>query len=187
MTEDGRIYKDILDALPVGVAFAVPVQSTKHRKDGRRAKDFRFVYVNERMEALARADGEDLLIQPGDMLGLLARSSRRKKKNTTNGPRLPEDDSLASEDNEDETQVGGTKVKTITKSRSGLLGRLLKAHKHACRTGGEVEVAPSSRSCAEGTCMQHLVKLIKRDDEIVGVLTLVFRAKMKVFRYLFVF
>jgi hypothetical protein len=185
MTEDGRIYKDILDALPVGVAFAVPVHSTKPRRDGRRAKDFRFVYVNERMEELARADGndgEDLLIQPGDMLGLLARSSRKKKKkNATNGPRLPEDDSLASED--EPHVAGGAKVKTITKSRGGVLGRLLKAHKHAWRTGDEVEVTASSRSSAVDSRPQHLVKPIKRGDETVGILTVVFRAKMKALRF----
>jgi hypothetical protein len=183
--EDHSFYRAILDALPFGVAFAVPVlSSTKHGRDrqqsttGRgRAKDFRFVYINEKMEELARTDGgaqlgmDGLILESGDMLGQLARSSTKKRKESTRTISADAiEETLASESGS-ASSVGEDKTAKKKKKKNGrrsLFARLFKAHKHSWRTGTEVEVtSPSAASTS------YLVKPLKLGPETVGILTVV--------------
>lgn len=182
--EDHSFYRAILDALPFGVAFAVPVlSSTKHGRDrqqsttGRgRAKDFRFVYINEKMEELARTDGgaqlgmDGLILESGDMLGQLARSSTKKRKESTRTISADAiEETLASESGS-ASAVGEDKTakKKKKNGRRSLFARLFKAHKHSWRTGTEVEVtSPSAASTS------YLVKPLQLGPETVGILTVV--------------
>lgn len=193
--EDHSFYRAILDALPFGVAFAVPVlSSTKHGRDrqqsttGRgRAKDFRFVYINEKMEELARTDGgaqlgmDGLILESGDMLGQLARSSTKKRKESTRTISADAiEETLAAESgsaSSNHQAVGGedkTGKKKKKNGRRGLFARLLKAHKHSWRTGTDVEVTSPSAAATS-----YLVKPLKLGQETVGILTVVrFGAKL---------
>jgi hypothetical protein len=184
---DGSLYKAILDALPVGVAFAVPVPSKHaHKHHDRqsnanaatggtpRAKDFRFVYINERMEELTRRDGgalgiDGLTLQPGDSLGQLAKQQKKKRDAmlASSSPAREEGEMIGSaESGEAKTVIKKKKTKKGKSSRSGPLTRLLKAHKHAWRTGDEVEVTIANTS-------NHLVRPLKIGQQIVGLLTIV--------------
>jgi signal transduction histidine kinase/CheY-like chemotaxis protein len=184
---DGSLYKAILDALPVGVAFAVPVPSKHaHKHHDRqsnanaatggtpRAKDFRFVYINERMEELTRRDGgalgiDGLTLQPGDSLGQLAKQQKKKRDAmlASSSPAREEGEMIGSaESGEAKTVIKKKKTKKGKSSRSGPLTRLLKAHKHAWRTGDEVEVMIANTS-------NHLVRPLKIGQQIVGLLTIV--------------
>ncbi|ELR12060.1 sensory transduction histidine kinase, putative [Acanthamoeba castellanii str. Neff] len=187
--EDHSFYRAILDALPFGVAFAVPVlSSTKHGRDrqqsttGRgRAKDFRFVYINEKMEELARTDGgaqlgmDGLILESGDMLGQLARSSTKKRKESTRTISADAiEETLAAESgsaSSNHQAVGGedkTGKKKKKNGRRGLFARLLKAHKHSWRTGTDVEVTSPSAAATS-----YLVKPLRLGQETVGILTVV--------------
>lgn len=170
-------YKDILDALPVGVAFAVPF--SKHRSSSSstgQPKDFRVVYINgamkrEQQATSADEEGSRLVLQPGHLLSQLAR--RQRSSSASSGAIGRTEDGPAKEEGQtDKTKKKPKKLKRTEASATAR--RLLKAHRHAWTSGEEVEVRPRKSTPSSSPRNVYLVKPLKRaEGETVGIITMV--------------